>query len=100
MTVTVPAEPFPDSAKPDLERGCECIKGGCECILGGCEGITTLNLFIIQNYRIYFIKLFLFYRVSWLSSGIAQTTIRFCFDFNTLWRSILVRIGVVTNLAN
>ncbi len=30
------AEPFPDSAKPDLERGCECI-------LGGCEGITTLN---------------------------------------------------------
>ena len=42
MTVTVPAEPFPDSAKPDLEGGCECIKGGCECILGGCEGITTL----------------------------------------------------------
>ncbi len=34
MTVTVPTEPFPDSAKPDLE-------GGCECILGGCEGITT-----------------------------------------------------------
>ena len=42
MIVTVPAEPFPDSAKPDLEGGCECIKGGCECILGGCEGITTL----------------------------------------------------------
>ena len=51
MIVTVPAEPFPNSAKPDLEVGCECIKGGSECILGGCEGITTHNDIEIQISR-------------------------------------------------
>jgi len=52
----VPAEPIPDSAKPDLEGRCECIKRGCECILGGCEGVTTQNKRIKSDSYIFIIR--------------------------------------------